>query len=453
MDWVAMFEHSDEGDTPAPGGPAFRSTRERHDRDINDATLETAAQAWGRGGDPGSRGVRSKGSGGAQNEDGSGDDAPFHGESDVEAGEFEGPGMVYPPSSGRKKGNAQEAFTTQSIVREHLLRTANGEKSEGGDSGSDEVSEDSVAQDTVPLYRKYATSVQRGYRARPYESISTDESEDADAEGNGGAGDETSSETPKRIRNEKKTRRKKPNATLHREECFLCSWGDRFHDGISAEAVNRLNKILELNYGQIENASIAQMLHIYYKKKIYDPSRGMRMLTQEVALEHIEQLHSLDPRIMLGEMIRRYHRLILVLENEIFYSNGAFGRFQFAALNQAARMLLSLYKSDPVKMNFYDAKREINTKTMGALMNLRAEFTERKADAKRHRQQQQAVMKNMVHDAAPKRPRPVSSPGDSDEIEALFGGAPPRSPKRARTEEAPATSLTSRPLDPPSLDF
>jgi hypothetical protein len=356
MDWVALFTQGDEDSTGAPAGVVaqapLRVPRDRHDEDLTDAMEQARAQARGRGGADRGRHTHARS---ADSGDEGGPAGAADGVSAEEERDFAGPPAPSdPPAMETTRIILQDTPTNRKFVsaaQAQIDRALQGAVDESSSASTSAAAGRDSGPRRIPLAAKYGHVVRAAYKARTYRSVDTTSDDD----------DEESADAQR---------------TAHREECFLCSWGDRFHDGLEAPAVIRLNLILDLNYGLVDNRAIAQMMHIYFKERIYDPTRGMAMLTQETVLEHIEQMHSLDPRIMLGETIRMYQRLIAVLQNEIFYGNGSFGRFQFAALNQATRQLLMLYKSDPVKMNFYDAKRAINPKVMGALMNIRAEFTQ-----------------------------------------------------------------------------
>lgn len=214
------------------------------------------------------------------------------------------------------------------------------------------VDDDDDVPRPITLQQKYEETVRRRYVPVPYDKVDTSDDSSED--------DET----------------RQRDLASHKRECFLCAFGDRFHDGIEAPLVNRLHSIFELNYGKVENAALAQMLHLYFRKRIH--TDGMEMLTQEIALEHIEQMHTLDPRIAVGELIRRYMRIFTTFENEIFLSDGSFNRHAIGAMNAAGRMILTLYKSDPIKMNFYNPKMDIDPKQMGAFSNIMSVFTTRK---------------------------------------------------------------------------
>jgi hypothetical protein len=63
---------------------------------------------------------------------------------------------------------------------------------------------------------------------------------------------------------------------------------DKFQHDIEAPHINKLHDIIAHNYGVLANHEIANRLHLYFKREIYDPSLGMTMLTRQCALEHIE---------------------------------------------------------------------------------------------------------------------------------------------------------------------
>jgi len=282
--------------------------------------------------------------------------------------------MVAATGPGKaKKGGKGTAAAARPIAQSMRDESSSGEA--GGGGGDDD------APKPITLQEKYESTVKRLYRPVPYEAVTEDSSNDSDSE----------SGAPHRKR------------FAHIRECFLCSWGDRFHDGIYGDLVNRLHAIFSLNYGRIENAALAQQLHLYFKKRIWQ--EGMPMLTQEIALTHIEQLHSLDPRITVGEMIRHYHRLFLTFQNEIYYSNGGFNPKAFAAMNHAGKMILSLYKSDPIKMNFYNPDLELDTKQMGRFSNIMANFSQKpRRDAKRPRDDTDSEADHNSEQRAAKRP-------------------------------------------------
>ena len=129
-------------------------------------------------------------------------------------------------------------------------------------------------------------------------------------------------------------RRDKDYDRRQRPECFLCAWGNRFHDGIEARHVNRLHDIINEQYGICSNVELAEMLVLYFNKEVYRPGCGMTRLTREVALEHIEEGHSLNARIFLGESIRRQGQNLFCLEAAQWREDGTYDKI---AVQEARR--------------------------------------------------------------------------------------------------------------------
>lgn len=143
-----------------------------------------------------------------------------------------------------------------------------------------------------------------------------------------------------------------------RGECFLCSWGNRFHDGVKAKHVNVLHGILD-NYGACDNLELARQLHLYYKEKVYRKERGMSMLTTKIALQHIVGMHSLSATFFLGESIKAWKEAWFCFKNITFKANGKFDKEAFNNWKECQKMLCILYKMDVKSMNFnYGKSRE-----------------------------------------------------------------------------------------------
>lgn len=77
-------------------------------------------------------------------------------------------------------------------------------------------------------------------------------------------------------------------------ECFLCSFGHHYAQ-MKGKDVDALCSIFE-GYGKNSNAEIALQLHLYFKEYVYTPYCGMPMLTEKIALEHIE-VHRKSPSV------------------------------------------------------------------------------------------------------------------------------------------------------------
>ncbi len=173
-------------------------------------------------------------------------------------------------------------------------------------------------------------------------------------------------------------------STRHRRECFLCAWGNRFHDGIKARHVNALNDIIENQYGQCDNVELALQLHLYYKKHVYRRGTGMIMLTKEVALEHIEGNHSLSAKLYLGQTIKECRKLQFNYVNQIFKENGKHDKHTFDCYHKTVELILKMYDKKIEKMLFNQGASSQDTASMGRLTNIRPEF--KQVRSKKNRQ-------------------------------------------------------------------
>jgi hypothetical protein len=171
-------------------------------------------------------------------------------------------------------------------------------------------------------------------------------------------------------------RPRKRYSTKHRNECFLCGWGNKYHDGIDAPHVNKLIEIIDTNYGVHHNREIANEMHLYFKYEVYDPASGMQMLTREVALEHIEGMHSLNAKIFLGESIRQEKQLSFLFLNAIWRPDqdtpGAYSYDKIAAdqYRKSQKALRELYLMPLNKMNFSNGNGAEDLKRQANHMNL-----------------------------------------------------------------------------------
>lgn len=148
----------------------------------------------------------------------------------------------------------------------------------------------------------------------------------------------------------KKKKAKQEYDRRTRGECFLCAWGNLYHDGIEAKCVAKMNKIMD-NYGGCDNIELAQQLVLYYKRFVYKKDKGLPMFTVQIALEHIEH-HILSAKIYAGESIRMWLQIRYVIANNLFDENGKHDRHDLNGLINVQKLLNTCYGLDPAKLLF-----------------------------------------------------------------------------------------------------
>lgn len=184
--------------------------------------------------------------------------------------------------------------------------------------------------------------------------------------------------------------------TQKRGECFLCAFGNRFHDGVKAKKVNRLFDIVD-GYGMCDNMELAQQLHLYFKENVYKPGQGMTMLTKEIALEHIEGMHTLSAIIFIGQSIKTWMKVFFNSANTLYKANGKIDKEASILMRDSQKMLNELYKMDPSKLNFNFGKSRDDTNKLGAPFRIMPEFKQKKEKDKRAKKTNQLRSANQVY--------------------------------------------------------
>jgi hypothetical protein len=212
--------------------------------------------------------------------------------------------------------------------------------------------------DNVPLCQHYRKVYNQYINSRFHQPdpVSDDDEEEEDEE-------ESTS----------KKRKRKEYDIMTRDECFLCAWGNTYHDGIEAPHINKLTEIIKNNYGIHSKYEIAQELHLYFMKEIYDPLSDMRILTREIALDHIEN-HTKDARIFLGEAIEEEKQLLFSFKNAIWKEDGSFDKNAVAEYRRSKKELRELYLMPLSKMNFNNGNNADDLKREANYFNLMPKF-------------------------------------------------------------------------------
>lgn len=171
-----------------------------------------------------------------------------------------------------------------------------------------------------------------------------------------------------------------------RKECFLCSWGNKQHDGIEAPHVNKLVDIVKTNYAVHDNVDLAWEMHLYFKEDIYDPTTGMEMLTPEAALDHIEGMHSLDAIMYIGEMTRKLKKLYFMLEQSVCFEDGTLDIKVLDQMWKCLKAMNELYKMKPKEMNFSNGNNADDMKRAANCINLLPKFEQKDTRKKTNKQ-------------------------------------------------------------------
>jgi hypothetical protein len=165
--------------------------------------------------------------------------------------------------------------------------------------------------------------------------------------------------------------------TGHRNECFLCSWGDKYHDGIKAPHVHKLTLILDEGYGICDNDELAQQVHLYFKENVYDKDAGMQMLTKKCVKEHIEEMHTLNVKFYIGESIRKWKKILYVLTNTMFKNGTELDTKVLISAERVQKILNGFYKMDPQRMVFNQGMSKEALNKMGGFHHISTSFTQR----------------------------------------------------------------------------
>lgn len=212
-----------------------------------------------------------------------------------------------------------------------------------------------------------------------------------------------SGESPHRHTADRRKKKKRPRRRDHRilpyntnerAECFLCMWGNKYHDGIKAKHVNGLHNIILKQYPKCNNIDLAKQCELYFMKWIYRPGTGMGRLTKEIALEHIEGLHTLNATIFIGESMRKCVKIMYGLEHHIFKSNDKFDKEASREWREYLKQIQSLYKMNPDEMLFNYGQTRKDTADMGQPFNLMVQRKQQVEKNRRAKRTEQIVNSN-----------------------------------------------------------
>lgn len=191
-----------------------------------------------------------------------------------------------------------------------------------------------------------------------------------------------------KIKQKKKKKRKKTeeedkkhhNVTSIKEECFLCAYGNSFHDGIMIPHIDRLFKIVEEFQGIIDTESLAKMIYLYYKEEIYNNKeyKGQyEKLPMHVIIEHLTQPHSLNAKNFIINSIRDFLQIRFLVKDKLCKNDGTLDLKYYTILEKVQTRLERLYHTDPKKMNFNHGASATDLNNMGPIFNMMQLFPQR----------------------------------------------------------------------------
>lgn len=126
-------------------------------------------------------------------------------------------------------------------------------------------------------------------------------------------------------------------------DCFLCTWGNEHYDGLSVPHINELFRLVKTYHGAMQNTDLAQMVHLYYKENVYDPSQGMKMLYPSTVQDHLENYHSLSASTFIIESMRRYQRAQFLVLEKLCFEDGSVNPKQLAMMGVCQNQMLKLF--------------------------------------------------------------------------------------------------------------
>lgn len=194
--------------------------------------------------------------------------------------------------------------------------------------------------------------------------------------------DEGEEEDEEEYTGDQETKRKR----VKDKRCFGCSWGSSgTGDSINGNKMNVCIKIIEQNYGKTDNAELARIVHCFYMKEIYEPlkkeGKSIPKWTSKKIKKHIES-HLLEPRIFIGESLKKLSRFERLLENMIVTEHEFIDGSRRMLLMEKNMKLsleimkrkLELYKATPRSMNFFNSDCSINMEMIGKFVNIQKEW-------------------------------------------------------------------------------
>ncbi len=161
------------------------------------------------------------------------------------------------------------------------------------------------------------------------------------------------------------------------DDCFLCAWGNKFHDGIRVPHIQAMYQMIDKFYGRMTNEDLANMVHMYYRRKVYRHGCGMQMLMPYVIVQHLEGNHSMAAVSFLIESVKDYKHIRAIAKDSIYQADGTIDYKAFAMHEKAQSKLEKLYLMKIQNMNFNNGATTEDLNSKGAYANLMPMFSQK----------------------------------------------------------------------------
>lgn len=168
-----------------------------------------------------------------------------------------------------------------------------------------------------------------------------------------------------------------------KDSCFLCAFGDRFHDGIRAPHIARMEEIIDKFYGRMNNYDLANCIHLYFKKNVYSEDESMPMLWPQVVLEHLEGEHTMAALNFIVESIKQYRKMKFIAMNNVYKSDGSIDYRAFTVFDKSQTKLEKLYHTKIENMIFANGQTSEDLNSKGSYFNLLPMFSQKEEHLRR----------------------------------------------------------------------
>jgi hypothetical protein len=166
----------------------------------------------------------------------------------------------------------------------------------------------------------------------------------------------------------------------HYTNCFACSYGNARDVEINPDFANICTRIYEENYGKMGDYYVAKMIHEFHKEVIYKPNAKngtFPIWRTRTVMEHMQE-HVMDPRIFVGQSIRRLKRDINDLSKmKMQKTTRADGTVitevatkNYMAYLKTHDLVMKLYSSKVEGMNFWNQDSGLNLAYAGGMFTV-----------------------------------------------------------------------------------